>query len=47
MVSSDKIDRRIARRRQLPPVNLKDLVRDPHRVPCHDYPCFSMPSSSA
>jgi hypothetical protein len=30
MVSSDKIDRRVVRRRQLPPVNLKDLARDPH-----------------
>jgi hypothetical protein len=33
MVSPDKIDRRVVRRRQLPPVNLKDLARDPHVPP--------------
>lgn len=38
-VEAEKIDRRIFRRRQLRPANLKNLVGDPHCAPC---PHFSM-----
>jgi hypothetical protein len=46
-LKGNEVDCRILRRRQLRPAHLNDLVRDAHRLACHDHLRLSILSGSA